>query len=539
MELTRAAAEVAQTAVERRDITIDFDASAQTYTLRFGSTEQKFGPADLTQESGDGLAAYQIDTASGRQFLSIYTVPFISASFATDLDYNQYVAQAYWQLDSADNSSQFTRFFAFVFGDETDPAEMPTTGSAHWLVDIFGALAKPGEELLTISGTGDFEVDFKQGVYQFMSSVTETEFQTFGGTAGALYLQSSGKLQADGTFGGPLAYDGTATLDGSLSGRFFGPGAAELGATFEATDSNGTTLNGSFTGQRSTFASTSAGISNITLTDPLTEGRTFGEGVEGHISYRSDDPEDFADIGYISREGVVTYDGNGVISVSGNFYRVLAEEDRIADSSGKFDRYAYSDEEGEYELALYKLGDANPEIALTYASFYTQTAIEESPTPNATVLRREDRFVHWGLRTMPEIIRATSGTARYGGVVYGRANRADRAQFEVGGTSAFTIDFGAGSYDGQLVLTGTEVGQGGQVDLGTWTFGSEIRSGFIARANMSATVGGKPGYGQIFPTLYGPNAEEIGADFEATVENGLGDPMRLDIFGVTVGRRED
>lgn len=277
---------VQQAAANRSALTIDYDAATGSYDLTFDGAQVSFGEAERQPENVPGVFEYyRQGNSGGGQFLTIYALPFISASFASDLTYNKYVAQGYLQTNQSDSlNNQYTRFMSFVFGLETDPGDVPTTGAAHWLVDIFGALAIENEEIRTVYGSGDFAVDFAAGSYQLDSYVNETQFLTPGGLAGSLEFVSGGRLRADGSFGGIFAYDGSVSLQGSLEGAFYGPGAAEVGATFEASNANAY-LTGALTGQRSSFGSTSAGIKNISLTNPLAESeRLFWRNSEHHAA---------------------------------------------------------------------------------------------------------------------------------------------------------------------------------------------------------------------------------------------------------------
>jgi len=535
---------VRDAAGERDTLAIGYDAATGTYTIDFGASRESFAAGDRVEERFPGEAAYfKVGNVGEAQFLTILSLPFISASFANDLTYNQYVAQGYWQTNQVDNlNNQYTRFTSFVFGQRTSPADVPMTGAAHWLVDIFGALAIKGQEILTVSGSGDFEVDFAAGTFQLNSFVDESEFLSLGGTTGSLYFVSGGELRADGSFGGVFAYNGTVSLAGDLEGAFFGPGAAEIGATFAAENSDAY-LSGAFTGQRSSFASTSAGISNISLTNLLADDqRLFGEGASITVRGTSDDPGFFNIYTSNRSGGDVLLDQDGIVRVSDGHYQYLPDEaDRIADPTGNFDRYAYfgrynsSNAEGNVEYAIYKVGEDNSEIQLTYLTFL-ETRVQASEV-NGAVTSTEDRyaFSHFGIETSPYVILAMTGTATYNGVVYARAAGSDGFGADVSGTSVFNVDFSSDSYSGQLVLDGVVDG-GGAIDFGTWTFAGTENGGLAAAQLLS----GSPAIGtnEIRPILYGPNGQELGAAFSISTQTDFADPDFVEIAGITVATQE-
>ena len=515
--------------VQRDTIAIGYDPGSGTYQLSFAGAAQSFGRQDRESEVAPGSAHYsKVGSMGESQFLTIYSLPFISGSFATDLDYNQYVAQGHWQVNQVGaGGAQSTRFTSFVFGLPTAPSDVPTTGAAHWLIDIFGALAIEDQEILTISGSGDLEVDFGAGAFQVNSFVNETEFLSLGGTTGSLHFVSGGRLGSDGTFGGAFAYRGTVALEGSLEGAFFGPGAAEVGATFEAENANAT-LSGAFTGQRSQFGSTSDGVKNISLTSPITTGqRLFGDGTSVTQRNRSTEPNLF---------NVSIGSGASIV-----FDYDPSEADRIADPSGNFDRFArfgsYNSggDKSDLEYAFYKVGDANSEVALTYLTFAI-AQYEASETVGAETFTEDYHgFRHWGYVTSPYLVDAMTGSATYRGVVYGRAAGPDGFAADVGGTSLFDVDFSNGVYSGQLVMNGTAV-TGGSVDFGTWTFDGQVGEGM----QSAELLNGIPAIGtnEIRPVLYGPNGEEIGAAFQLTTQERFDDPDFYEIAGVTVAKQD-
>lgn len=77
-------------------------------------------------------------------------------------------------------------------------------------------------------------------------------------------MAASGRLSSrDGSFSGYATVGSfNASTAGTISGRFFGPGSEEVGASFSTSNADGATAVGSFTGQRDG----AAGV-NLRMTD--------------------------------------------------------------------------------------------------------------------------------------------------------------------------------------------------------------------------------------------------------------------------------
>jgi hypothetical protein len=253
-----------QSTAGRRDVvSVQYDAASKSYTVQTAGNAQTFGPGDSLAPRYGGETVYS--KAGASEFLTLVTNPYISPA-----NTNQYVGMGYWQKNSIAPTSQTTSFSTFTYGFDTPAGNMPRTGAAHWLTDVFGLFTTPTKELRTIEGLGDFEVDFAAGAFRTQAYMNEYHVVTQGGTAGALTFSAGGKLTSGNSFSGLFSYNGStsATLFGTLTGAFYGPNAEEIGATFNATDGSAV-LTGALTGQRYPVGSTSDGIRNISLTNPL------------------------------------------------------------------------------------------------------------------------------------------------------------------------------------------------------------------------------------------------------------------------------
>lgn len=217
------------------------------------------------------------------------------------------------------------------------------------------------------------------------------------------------------------------------------------------------------------------------------------------------------------------------------------ESIRITDPSGNFDRYAYvgsidsSSAQGDIEFAIYKVGDANSEIALTYLTFGEEIVHESRDEGGFTSTQDRYAFALYGQHTSPFLIAAMAGSASYRGVVYGRAAGPDGLSATVGGTSLFNVDFSSDAYSGELVLDGS-AGAGGGIDFGTWTF-----SGLVTNSLLAAELtNGTPhiGVNEIQPFLFGPNGEELGATFQFSTQTDFMDTDYFEVAGITIATKE-
>lgn len=182
---------------------------------------------------------------------------------------NRYVGLGYWQSNRVASGTQDTLLTAFAFGFGTSAADMPRTGSAQFQTDVVGFLAEVGRELRVIQGLGTFNVDFAAATFRAQTYPSENTAVSDQSTSGGMRFLAGGKIDSSGAFNGLLVYQGMGQpLNGTINGKFYGPGAAELGASFIA--SNATShLTGALTGQR-WRTDINGAVNNATLTDIFT-----------------------------------------------------------------------------------------------------------------------------------------------------------------------------------------------------------------------------------------------------------------------------
>lgn len=526
-DLALADARVGATSSSRGDITVDYNAATGSYTLTQGGRSAQFAAADRNPDRYPGEQNYR--NAAGDR-LTLVTDPYLAATP------NLYVGLGYWQANRTAGGIQNTRLTAFTYGFDTPANDVPRSGQAHYQPDVVGFLAVPGRELLVVQGLGSFNVDFAVGSYRMISYLSEAAVVTDTGTVGALLLQSGGRLAAGGKFDGLLTYRSGVTdlMTGSMTGGFYGPGAAELGASFQATNSAGAHLTGALTGQRSNRTGGSDPIRNLTLTDIIAEERLFGAQTSLLWTAWNGRPG-FVNLVEGQTVGSVDVAPGGVrnVSVTDGYNPVSGD---LVAGPANFTTYQTSIRGNPARIGFYKPGAANTELALTYTSFVEWQTSSPTAIPDGTTgTNYEARYLVYGVKTPDNLLAARTGQASYRGVVHGTGANARGQLYDVGGTSRFSVDFSASTYSGQLTLSGTAT-DGAVRDLGQWSFASRLANGNLLQATMSGPTGKEFG-SFIYPQFYGPTGEEIGATFTARYE-GTAPDDRVHIVGVTVAKQD-
>ena len=152
----------------------------------------------------------------------------------------RFVAAGEFDMTDADGNERYSHL---VFGQRTDPAEMPQTGTARYEGTIYGNMVRQND-VQTLRGGFDMETDFATGdltmtmdaniAYRNGEGVTEfIDYATFGGTGDIDGAAFSGVM--DGTVDRGAGDDAQDVLTGTFDGEFFGPTAQEAGGTFEFT----------------------------------------------------------------------------------------------------------------------------------------------------------------------------------------------------------------------------------------------------------------------------------------------------------------
>lgn len=513
---------VASTSGGSANLQVAYDASSKSYTVSLNSESTTFRPSDLKADV-QGEAKYEQRNTDGVQLLTLVTTPY-SKSVS-----NRYVGMGIWQRYLSADGRQNDRFSTFVYGLDTPASAMPRTGTARYNIDVFGMTAAPGYEPVVYQGEGSFDVDFLGGEFAAHSYLLETGLMTGqGAVGGGIEMAASGRLSSgDGSFSGYVTIGSLrANTAGDISGRFFGPGSEEVGASFSASNADGATAVGSFTGQRDGLA----GV-NLRMTDIAVPQLFYTSGRALLVSKATPSNAvrsvwQMAIIGQFDdrTNGNFSF-GPGLSSMAGGNFTAA---DTVAGGDANFIHYKKTFGDQEVQLQLYKLGSANSELALTYVGLgrWASQVVDV-----AEVQLQRHHFVY-GLATRDSMLTRRTGSARYEGVVYGAgANQTTGAIYDVGGTSTFDVDFSKQTYTGALALNGKTPGQ--PLDFGRYEFGGRL----FWSGNTGSIMQGTAEIGQINTRFYGPTGEELAGDFHVYAPESV-QAGGLVISGVTAARRK-
>jgi hypothetical protein len=511
------------TDAETTTLSIRYDATSKSYTVTSPTGSQTFAPADLDPSSDALQSIYVKNSGSARDYLTIAKTPYTSSTPT------RYVQMAFWQHNTGTLERQDTAFDIFTFGLPTASASVPRSGQGKFDVNVFGFVTIPGVSPRTIQGAGAFNVDFQSGVFSSHTYVDEYDLISGAGTFGALELLASGHLGSGGTFSGNVAYSGGAIslVGGTIEGRFYGPGAEELGASFAADNADGAALAGAMTGVRDP----SLPDVNLTL-DNLQTPQLF---YDTEVLLRTVEQPGTSEIGAdtnllnaqltLSPDGSVEY-GPGISNLP---TATFTDADAVARTDPDFKRYEKVADGTPVAVEFYAPEPGSGTLALTYASFGRWQA---TTTEGTVTVDNRDYFA-FGLQTPDGALLRRTGSGHYDGVAYGGATDSilDR-RYDVTGTSGFDVDFDAQSYSGNLALRGTSA-DGATRDFGRFDFAGQMGSGNLAPGAFDQTP-----YGEIRPRFFGPTGEEIAGPFQLFVPQG--DPLDNEgvwIAGVAAAKR--
>lgn len=512
-------------------LTVRYDAASGSYTISGGSFSETFGAADKQATSAPGETRYVRTNGNESSRLTLVTTPY-NGSIS-----NRYVGMGYLQRNVRSDGRQDTRYTAFTYGLDTPASGMPRTGTGSFATDVLGLSSVPGEEPESFQGRGRFDVDFINGIFSTSTSVVRTGLVSGkGAVGGGIDLVGGGRLAAtDGTFGGDIVYSsGSRQIGGKLAGRFYGPNASELGASFSGSASDGSAFNGAMTGQ----SDTSLNAVNLSLARLVTPQLFYADTTtltvraprNGTAPYVSDYP---GSIGYgVSRSqftdktsGNVSY-GPPTSGIAGGDYTVTS----IVDGNANFTTYARTIADQPTRLELYKTGSDNRELALTYASFGKQTSFRNDD-PFATDTNRS--FFIYGFATPSGLFANRTGTASYAGVAYGAAADQQGTFYDVTGTSRLNVDFGSQSMSGALALTGRNGST--PIEFGSFDFGGKIFS-YSSSGVADIRRGSGQSIGAMLVNFYGPAADEAAGIFRLRIPDGVGANMIVN--GAMVAKKQ-
>jgi hypothetical protein len=507
-------------------LTISYEASNQSYTVSTDGRSQTFRPSDRTSPTD-----FARTSGSTTDYLTL-----TPAGTSGALRY-QYVGAGFWQRSVSTTSTVQGSFDAFTFGFETPAAAVPRTGSAGYAVDFLGVTANRDYlEPLAMSGTGFLSADFASG-----SVASDGTFNSTTSTGAFVYQgawSSRGTLGSSGNgFTGTFQLLGVGIENGTLNGRFYGPDAGEVGAAFAASDGAGGASSGAVIGRRDNNAVGTTKLADLTADTSFNQygqsivyttnaaGETFGASGGGGGTTLVD---------YSPAAGRYTFrvpDGSGAFGLAAPL--AITPADKLAtQSDARFTTYRTSlAGGGTADVRLYKPGNANTELALSYTSFADIQIASPGSDPGST--RHQAAYVPFGILTPSNQI-PRAGTANYTGVLYGMGveGKGPGTAYSLTGTSSFTVNFAEVlAVQATLHPIGMDTA-GHNID-----FGSFVLTGALDRAFSGFNLYRQTGIvdSEMHGSFFGPRANEIGSTFSVKFSDTLGNFTTLQ--GVTVAKQ--
>ena len=208
---------------------------AETASVSLGSTPQTW--QNGVTRVGD-LGVYQ--TMEGTSVVVTGSSGASSAAAISNLSYTSYGVWLETRASGAltSTSEQITGAGGFVIGEPTRPSDMPRAGGATYSGEAVAVELRDGQVPRTLSGKFDATADFGSGTVSARADLRD-----------AVNGSSFGRVTMNGLGIRGNEFSGTASAgshSGTVEGGFAGPGAAEIGGSFEL---NGpTTVHGAFAG---------------------------------------------------------------------------------------------------------------------------------------------------------------------------------------------------------------------------------------------------------------------------------------------------
>lgn len=497
-------------------LTVSYDASSNSYTVAGGGFSESFAPADKQASQSSGQTSYVRRSGSDSSYLTLVTTPFYSQTT------NKYVGLGYLQRNTSTAERQDTGFVAFTYGLDTPASGVPRAGTGTFATDVFGLSSVPGSEPEVFQGTGRFDVDFINGLFSTATSVTKRGLISGNGqVGGGIDLTGGGRLSSsNGTFSGDIVYSaGGPQIGGLLAGRFYGPNADEIGASFSGSASDGSAFTGALTGQRDT----SMAATNISFARMVTQQLFYADATTLTVrTVRSNGVVSVSDypssLGYGVSRGTLNDKTSGNVAF-GTPSSNLASGDytvtSIVNGDPNFTSYARTIVDQPTRLELYKTGSDNKELALTYASF-GRYSTSIGTDPFSTEIDRV--FFVYGFTTPSGLFANRTGSASYSGVAYGAGADATGTLYDVTGSTKMTVDFGSQSLSGNLALIGRNGANA--VDYGAFGFAGKLFS--YSSSGTADIKRNDTAIGSLLVNFYGPSADEAAGVFRLRVPDGVG-----------------
>lgn len=512
-------------------LTINYDAASRSYTIAIQGRQQTFGPADIDMDR-DNYVSFAKPGGSSSDYLTV------GANIIFEGSVPQYVGMGLWQHNDLSGSNQNTILDFFTYGFPTPASAVPRSGTMNYAVNMFGALSTPNVSLKVSHGVGTFSADLGRGLFSLDAALKSFDFLTGQEViGGGIQMRAGGRLSgSDGSFSGNLSYQNLDGLvAGKLTGRLYGPNGQEVGGVFSADSAGGGELLGALSGTSQGTASVDFTLDQLRFTHlfPIlsvslefridSDGKKqLGDGSiqQGNLTLRPD--------GSASGPSVISYipssdyqASDRTISPDPNFVRY--QKDNIYPGTSLTEPTT---------LDLYKPGSANTQLALTFLSF----GIWEGRFAGLPAERFDRTYLIYGMDTAYGTLARRTGSAHYDGLVRGAGlNSANGDRYELTGTSAYDVNFTAGSFSGSLAIKGDIAGTGQRRDFGAFGFTTGLDS--LGQPGDAVLTQGGRNYGDMKSRFYGPDGEEVGSVFTMAFGNATNMSDVTQLSGISVAKR--
>jgi len=234
--------------------TISYKASDQSYTLSTSGGTITFRPTDLDASlTTDAQLVYMKKSGSTTDTLTL-TRPGTTGPVTY-----QYVGSAFWQHSLVASGSGSGSIDAIAYGVPTPSSAVPVSGRAAYDIALIGARTSSGTPG-GIGGTGAVIADFTSGKVFISGTLKDDLTSTLAPFAGLATLASGGN-----GFSGTFAFEAFEGFRGSVNGRFYGPGAQEIGAAWSANSTSYGTAVGTIMGRKAVLPAENTTISGGVL----------------------------------------------------------------------------------------------------------------------------------------------------------------------------------------------------------------------------------------------------------------------------------
>jgi len=506
-------------------LSIVYDAATKSYTISTAGRTATFAPADLVVSGSPNFISYEkIGTTSEALTLT-------AAGTSGPLTY-RYVAGGAWERATVNGTQLDFTYDPFTYGIETPDAALVRSGTGLYSVSLVGARAM--EAPFAMAGSGTLQVDFQGGSLTSSGVLTSINVDTGLIKSLGVFFGSATLASNTNNFSGDFFMDDGKRFVGGWDGRFYGPDAEEVGATWYLKSADGEVAAGYMIGRED------AGVAGLNTT--LT-AMVYDDSFTHRFSQVS-----FSDLGNgTSATGLDDLRSTGQFDYSAALQRYdytdtargistsFKPADLVAaETTSSLAVYKVTALDGfTYKLSLNKAGAGNPAITLTYASFGHWERLQKAGSDKL------DRWFTWGIRTNG--FQIPTGTGTFSGLIRGTATRfSGGATYALSGTSNFSMNFSNSSFTGSMNPIGTSLADGSTRNFGTFTF---ARGAIDLDAGLSADiVNGSNAYLGFFEgALYGPTASELGGTFGLQTENtdggGALSANAAYLNGVIVGKR--